>query len=105
MSTQIVALLDNIPVQRTHNPWLFFSHTLSLMFDILKWKIQRIVERKKKSDQGIPPSPNHQPLKINKDQLRIVKEFVHQYEVNEKNLLEPEEVYAFIQTTFDITYH
>jgi transposase len=63
------------------------------------------VERKKKSDQGIPPSPNHRPPKINEDQLRIVKEFIHQREVDEKNPPEPEEVCAFIQTTFDITYH
>jgi hypothetical protein len=105
MFAQIVALLNNILVQRARNPWLFFSHTLGLVFDIPKWKIQRIVERKKKSDQGIPPSPNHQPPKINEDQLRIVKEFVYQREVDEKNPLEPEKVCAFIQTTFDITYH
>jgi hypothetical protein len=62
------------------------------------------VERKKKSNQSIPPSPNHQPPKINKNQLRIIKKFVCQYEIDEKNSLEPE-VYAFIQTTFDITYY
>jgi hypothetical protein len=77
ISAQIVALLDNIPIQKARNFWFFSSHTLGLMFDILKWKIQRIVERKKKSNQGIPPSPNHQPPKINENQLRIVKKFVY----------------------------
>jgi hypothetical protein len=56
---QIVALLNNILVQKARNSWFFFSYTLSLVFDIPKWKIQRIVDRKKKNNQGIPLSPNH----------------------------------------------
>ena len=59
MSSQIIALLDNIPVEGQQNPWLLSSQTIGLVFGLPKWKVQQIVKRKKKSDQGIQPSPQH----------------------------------------------
>ena len=54
-------------------------------FGLSKTAVARIIQRKHKRDQGIPPSPHHRPSKITIEQLQIVKEFIRKREVDERN--------------------
>ena len=63
LSEQMCALLDDIPPDGPRNPWLLSLSVLSLVFGVSKMTIKRMVKRKKKSGQGIPPSPHHRPPK------------------------------------------